>query len=542
MQIDCPATAQSRSRPRGRAVSKSASCVVPNANPVEFFLAKNYCTTRAKTSAPCVKFLSFLCLSLSLCVPLLGKDLAAYRIGDVGEADIVTPVSLDVVDAAATAALQAARATQYPAVFRSFSGTTNEVACDFLDAFATARTNFQRELSAEFHSPTLDKATIASADFGRLVTAFGVENKTFPVTDDIAAEWARGKDGQTIREKLLTMLLKTESQRIRPDVLPKCLILGETIRLVPVTAADEKLSFETVQQASSVPLTALTTVSNAQVLLRRQFPVEQQLLARALAAFLKPNCLPDAPFTQLTRGAAVYQMIVADHFDAGDAILRRGDKIDAKVLAALAALDEKLKSMPPKSPAAATITKTASAPAHPAATARPAPATATPDSPSPAVSVSGTAIRHKNVILTLAGISAAALAMACWQFFQQRKHKASEAAQAPLPFPGAADPDLTPHVAQAVREAVQQELALQRRELLLAQQSATDEIASLVRRMDELQVPMQERLHTYETRIQALEKELSLRNEENRQLLKLKIEMVTRQLETERAEALTATS
>ena len=108
----------------------------------------------------------------------------------------------------------------------------------------------------------------------------------------------------------------------------------------------------------------------------------------------------------------------------------------------------------------------------------------------------------------------------------------------PLPLADAAKPDLAPQVALAVREAVQRELALQRRELLVAQQAATDEIAALVQRLDELQMPMQERLHTYETRIQSLEKELSVRNEENRELLKLKIEMISRQLQTERAATL----
>jgi hypothetical protein len=38
----------------------------------------------------------------------------------------------------------------------------------------------------------------------------------------------------------------------------------------------------------------------------------------------------------------------------------------------------------------------------------------------------------------------------------------------------------------------------------------------------------------YETRIQELEKELAARNEENRELLKLKIKMIRRQLEAER--------
>jgi hypothetical protein len=97
---------------------------------------------------------------------------------------------------------------------------------------------------------------------------------------------------------------------------------------------------------------------------------------------------------------------------------------------------------------------------------------------------------------------------------------------------------VAPQVSQVVREAVQQELGSQRRDLLLAQQAATGEIAALVHRLDELQAPLQERLRAYENRIQTLEKELALRNEENRQLLTMKIEMVSRQMETERASAL----
>ena len=51
----------------------------------------------------------------------------------------------------------------------------------------------------------------------------------------------------------------------------------------------------------------------------------------------------------------------------------------------------------------------------------------------------------------------------------------------------------------------------------------------------ELKAPIQERLHSYETRIHELERDLAERNEENRELLKMKIEMTRRQLEAERA-------
>lgn len=94
---------------------------------------------------------------------------------------------------------------------------------------------------------------------------------------------------------------------------------------------------------------------------------------------------------------------------------------------------------------------------------------------------------------------------------------------------------LAPQLAESLKEAVVQGLAAQRSELLKAQQSAALEISELVHRLDELKAPIQERLHSYETRIHELERDLAERNEENRELLKLKIEMTRRQLEAERA-------
>ena len=94
--------------------------------------------------------------------------------------------------------------------------------------------------------------------------------------------------------------------------------------------------------------------------------------------------------------------------------------------------------------------------------------------------------------------------------------------------------NLAPHLAQVLKETVVQELAVQRRELLKAQEEATMEIAAMIHRLDAVQAPLKERLHSYEARIQELEKELTVLNEENRELLKLKIEMIRRQLEVER--------
>ncbi len=125
--------------------------------------------------------------------------------------------------------------------------------------------------------------------------------------------------------------------------------------------------------------------------------------------------------------------------------------------------------------------------------------------------------------------NASAISDAEWRRRALEAEARAEQAQAALKA------SLAPQLAASLKEAVVQGLAAQRSELLKAQQSAALEIAELVHRLDELKAPIQERLHSYETRIHDLERDLAERNEENRELLKMKIEMTRRQLEAERA-------
>jgi hypothetical protein len=111
----------------------------------------------------------------------------------------------------------------------------------------------------------------------------------------------------------------------------------------------------------------------------------------------------------------------------------------------------------------------------------------------------------------------------------------------PLPPPTvaavlqAAQPGLEAHLVETLKDAVVQELAGQRRELLAAQQQAAAELTELARRLEAVQTPLLERLRAYEQRIRDLEKELAEQSQENRELLELKIEMTRRQLQSERS-------
>jgi hypothetical protein len=464
---------------------------------------------------------------------LRAAEPAGYRVGDVAEADVTTPVALEVVDPAATVALRAAKAREVPVVFRSFPVSTNGLTIEFQEVFAQAQKNFLAAVAASFHTQTVSTAVIASPEFAQFFAAYNAQGR-FPVTTELAAEWAQGGDGGEMRDALLGRLQLAASRPVRSDDLPEGFVPGKTVRLVPVTAVNQILSVEEVQRGRLVPGTELVTVAGAQKLFCDGFSAGEQPCARAAAALLKPNCFPDAPFTQLLSGMAVYQLVVSEHFDAGEIILHQGDTIDVRAKAALDLLNEKAVPVPVAAPIKTAVIPVPSAPPTVATTVQPA-----AFNPPPAV-VKGRA-PARWLILVLAGISAGALLVARRQMMMRRKPLsappvAPATSTAIVAYPAESVTNLT----QAMRDAVVQELALQRRELLVAQQAATDEIATLVRRLDDLQLPMQERERTYEARIKSLETELALRTEENRELLKLKLETVRRQLETERSARTTA--
>jgi hypothetical protein len=90
-------------------------------------------------------------------------------------------------------------------------------------------------------------------------------------------------------------------------------------------------------------------------------------------------------------------------------------------------------------------------------------------------------------------------------------------------------------VMDQLKEKLVNNLASQREQMLEIQKSAAAELAELEQRLNELHAPLQERLRVYEARIGDLEKALAAKGQENRELIRAKIEMTRKQIETERA-------
>jgi hypothetical protein len=490
-----------------------------------------------------------ICLLLGFGVPVLcAKDFATYRVGSVGGADIVTPVALDVIDPTATAALKSTEALKTPAIFRSYTGVTNVLAGQFEIAFDEARSNFISAVEDTFHQTVLDHAAVTSPDFGYLVTAFNITNKKFPIPNFLAMDWAYGKTGEVEKMKLLNVLLQAMQNSIRPDDSPDGLNLGETLRLVPVKNPDEKLTLgDTDKRGQIVPTINLITLSQARMKLRRAFADYDELpLARGLSEWLQPNCLPDAALTQTARDFSVRQLVVAEHYAVGQIIAAQGSVIDAKTKAALDALSEKsnagnFTAVLNSQPIAAAPVVESSKPSAPLVSVKPAQNNDAVKIPIQTVRAPEKIISHNNAsqrwFFVVGIFMGGGILILLGRFVLRRRTTLISVLVKDLPPQNsiALQTQLAPQLARIVRETLVQELASQRRDLLFAQRAAAAEVSRLVRRMDGLQLAMQERLQTYESQIQKLELELAARTEENRELIRLKIEMIREQLAVETA-------
>ncbi|HEY1662912.1 MAG TPA: hypothetical protein VGI03_10875 [Verrucomicrobiae bacterium] len=500
------------------------------------------------------------------------KDPAAYQIGDVADTDISTPVVLDVIDPQATAALKSSEALKTPAIFEYYSNATNEVATQFVDSFAATRTAFATDLLNTFHQTPLTNGTIASPDFGYFVTAFDAKNKNFPVTATLAQTWAEGRSGSIEENGFLKLLLQAMEQPVRPDG-ELTFVLGDTAQLFPVKTPNDRPSLDDASRAEIITSASLITLSQARAELRSEFSQDDQLFARAMVEMLKPNCLPDKNLTRTARDRAIAGLVVDDHFDAGQIIVRHGEKIDLKTKAALDELNEKLMPGVLSRQIAAERTQEqqeaeqaqhekeqaalAQQQQQEAQQQRDLAQTVAQYARDQAAAMREQTllaqrqereihIRNEWLGAACAVISAISLSI-IWLALRQRRAIARTVPATaivarveknqpvnPSAIQSVVPSEFAPQLAQAVKEALVQELAAQRREMLSVQQLATTEIADLVRRLDNLQTPLQERLRTYEGQIQQLEKELAVRTEENRELLKMKIEMMRQQLEAER--------
>ncbi len=482
-------------------------------------------------------------VALALTFPLHAKDQLDYRVGDKAAEDIVTPVQLTVVDPVATETLKDRESTRVPVVFRHNEHSAILVEDDVRATFAAARSNFVFLMHSSFHHTKLEEDAIASDQFDRLMASFRNRFKTFPLTRELAEQWARGEGGLVAQTTIIVRLREAMSQPIRQDNLTNAPKIGSQVRLVSVAADDQPISIEDAEKrGSNISKTNLLTLSRARIALSNRFAPAEEDYARFALRMLRPNTFVESDLTVQARARHVEPLLAADNYLPGQIIATQGQVIDRKVMAAISQLRERTAVGRLQQQVAQERTQTAQV-----------------QEQATLAKVEIAKVQERNRWLLYGfGATVVLLTLVVWRLARRRRPAATlmpatlSANMAVSVESGDANPwqqraleaearaeraheAIRQGVFAQLREKIIGGLVTQRSGMLETQKSAAAEMAALEKRLNELHAPLQERLRTYEQRIADLEKALATKSNENRDLIKATIELMRKQLEAERA-------
>lgn len=454
----------------------------------------------------------------------VAKDVAEYRVGDQVAENITTPVALMVVDSVATEALKEKESQRIPVVFRHDKSAAAFVEMEMRETFSLARSNFVRLMHSSFHHTRIEEEQLETEQFSKLIASFKKQNKTFPLSYRLAEDWALGKDGLAQQITLLERVRQVMEQPIRYDNLTNAPKIGSQVRLVAVRSSQETITLDDIKtRGENTSKTNLLTMSRARLALREQFAADEEEAAKFATRCLRENCFVETELTHAARARHTEALFVADNYQPGQVVARAGQLVDRKIFAALSQMQEKTVAGRLQQQVASEQVQAAQ-------------------------------IRENNRMLVagLIGVAALLIVTLAWLAFRRKtpttllpavvgatgnspagvdwQQRALEAEEKVARAHDAIRSD----VMTQLKEKAVSSLVTQRGELLEAQQAAAAEMAELERRLNELRAPLQDRLSAYENRIADLEKALAAKGEENRELIRAKIELMRKQLEVER--------
>ena len=481
-----------------------------------------------------LRFLLVLAAVLPSVFHLRAKEIDDYQLGDTAEQDIVATTALSVVDPEGTEALKQKEAMRVPAVVLYNTNAADELEARFRGIFAETRRKFLDSVNKDFGHRELSDQELGSFKFESLAILFEKQNKLFPLSTNRAALWASGDADEGYEASLVSTLRQAVESPIRPEPLPEGIKIGYSVRLLRVGDFKETFTAQAAEHGKTFSRSNFVTLAEAKKSFQSLFPSEERDVAKYLAALLKPNCVVAEEITRSLRAKRTEGIWSVINYEPGQIVARRGQVIDEKIKAALDQMKEKavvgqLQELQARQQAAVGQLQQL------VATDR---------------AKGAQAQEHFRWLIGLFGAVIFILAAAIWQLTRRKptmalvpaanagalewQQRALIAEQRSEKLQTVARSGVFAHFSHWLSRLLTQRLISQRRLLLDTQSNAAAEMAELEARLEKVQAPLQDRLTAYEKRIAELEKELTVRGEENRELLKAKIEMMRRQLEVER--------
>jgi len=461
---------------------------------------------------------------------------ADYQVGDQPATDIITPIQLVVVDHDRTEALRQQEAQRVPAIFFFNTNSAAEAELKMLTAYTAAREGFLKAVERAYKTRKLDAEAVTLERFGKVVVTFQKQNRSFPLTTNLATLWVLGESDQTILEDLSRSLRETMRLYVRADRLSSHASLGpQTARLVNVGSTNLLRDLDAaLAQSAPMHKSNFVALNRARKDLQASFGPETQWAGKFLSGFVRENCICDDHLTLQSRSRRTDPVLAADTYEAGAVIVKAGTLIDAKMKAALDELGRRTEADTLKTKAAedqrraevvASQLRRDAADAH--------------------VQKRQTEQRYLRLLISVV-VAAGVGMLGLWVVARRRPPQTLLPALAsPLAAPEfhAGESTLGPQLAPEVRARLLPELRqwLKRHLLLLQSNTALTEtqrqaalrVAELEQRLEEIKGPLQEKLKAYEQRIGELERELQSKGAENRELLQATIKMARERLKSQ---------
>jgi len=375
-----------------------------------------------------------------------------------------------------------------------------------------------------------------------LTGRFREEHKGTPKLFLYMPYWAQGRSDEHLLVDWVGYIRRTMDRPIRQDSLPPGEV-GTTVRMITVPDLEVKVQLEHAERYGVMtPVDNIVPLAQARRDMAAAFPTDDAYISKFLEPFVRPNCVFDAELTGESRERLAASLVVAVNYAAGDKVVKAGQVIDAKTVAALDALRNQLPE-----PAAS----------EPLVTPAPVPKES-----------------RDWVWMVLAGTGGGGFVLISYLLLARRKSPQSSAlvskgnssyttslsatdggrtAAEWVPDRGAVIEGETERgwreralaaesraekarelartkVTDALKDKVVQHLSSQRDELIDDQLSAAEQMVGMEARLEKIQGPLSERLQAYEARIAELEDQLAIKDQENRALIQAKLENIRDQI------------
>ncbi|MBE7539887.1 MAG: hypothetical protein HS122_15940 [Opitutaceae bacterium] len=454
-----------------------------------------------------------------------------YKLGDVADQDVITPVALTVVDPVATGKLKEKLAQEVLPILRFNPGKAEELEQRLRQELETAKGNFLTTLR---HALNGQPATDLAATSPAYVTAVRIVSAESPASLPLprfAPIWLKGGSDHLLIAGILQPLKEVMLQPIVASKTDSTIPSNQSMQLVTVANLNESPELKDLEKSSTrIASGRILSLWRARRLVETSYAPGQEDLARFAAGFVEANAAADPALTELLRARKQEGVAANTVYEAAQVVIRKGQNIDQKAVSVLAALREKsligtLQSRLDQEQTIAGQIKSQTKWIVGSLAfvclslllvlwrlrSRPSPPALPGSTPEMLLGAEGRLLSDGNNSDVWRNRALIAEGRA------DRAHQAIRSG-----------------VLGWMREKVFQTLFRQRSELLSVQQKAEVEMGELEQRLESLHTPLQERIRAYEQRIEELERQLAEKGEANRELIGARIAVARQHLSVER--------